>query len=185
MSNAKRTITLKDGSKVTLTGKLFTLDILPGVEMMAHRALMGVKNGQPIYGTGFIVTELATGARMTPRALTSQRLAIDSATNSASHPGAVAHVLAKVAEARRAAYTKKPHTERPMAAEGLTSYRYPGTYGWAMIGASSNADALREAARSTRAEITLDRLEVWSDATQTYVAAEGEEQSSLPLEGEA
>ena len=35
--------------------------------------------------------------------------------------------------------------DRPLAAKGLVSYRYRGRYGWIMIGAKDNADALREA----------------------------------------
>jgi hypothetical protein len=38
--------------------------------------------------------------------------------------------------------------DRPCAAEGLTSYRYRGEYGWIMIGAKDDADALHEASRS-------------------------------------
>jgi hypothetical protein len=40
------------------------------------------------------------------------------------------------------------HWDRPLAAEGFTSYRYRGRYGWIMIGARDDADAMREAARS-------------------------------------
>jgi hypothetical protein len=178
IKHGKRVLTLKDGTAVTVSGRLYSLDIMPGVELMVHKPVRGVFDGKMVTGKGFTVSEVATSARVIPRALTNQRLAIEASINRCSQTGAAAHVLAKVAEARRAAYMKKPHTERPMAAEGLTSYRYPGTYGWAMIGASSNADALREAARSTRAEITLDRLEVWSDATQTYVAATPSRQAS-------
>jgi hypothetical protein len=38
--------------------------------------------------------------------------------------------------------------DRPMAASPLKSYRYRGNYGWIMIGAKDDADALREAQRS-------------------------------------
>lgn len=42
-----------------------------------------------------------------------------------------------------------PHpTDRPMAAQGLISYRYAGPYGPIMIGARDDADALNEARRS-------------------------------------
>lgn len=52
---------------------------------------------------------------------------------------------------------------KPMAAQGLTSYRYKGTYGWIMIGATDHADALREAQRSMRHDVaTLDNLQVWN-----------------------
>jgi hypothetical protein len=54
---------------------------------------------------------------------------------------------------------------KPLAAAGLTSYRYRGNYGWVMIGATDHADALREAARSVSNHTpTLDRLQVWNGA---------------------
>lgn len=53
------------------------------------------------------------------------------------------------------------HTDKPLAATGLTSYRYRGAYGWIMIGARDVADALREAARSTTAPIDPSHLQVW------------------------
>lgn len=39
-------------------------------------------------------------------------------------------------------------TSLPLAARGLKSYRHPSVFGWVMIGATDDADALREAARS-------------------------------------
>lgn len=60
-------------------------------------------------------------------------------------------------------------SSRPLAAPGLTSYRYRGPYGWIMIGATDGADALANAARSTSAPITPDKLQVW--AGQEYVDA--------------
>ena len=50
----------------------------------------------------------------------------------------------------------------PMAAPGLLSYRYRGAHGWVMIGATDDADALREAQRSTPAPVTADRLQRWT-----------------------
>lgn len=50
----------------------------------------------------------------------------------------------------------------PMAAPGLQSYRYRGAYGWVMIGATDDADALREAQRSSPAPVTADRLQRWT-----------------------
>jgi len=50
----------------------------------------------------------------------------------------------------------------PMAAPGLLSYRYRGAYGWVMIGATDDADALREAQRSTLAPVTAGRLQRWT-----------------------
>jgi hypothetical protein len=50
----------------------------------------------------------------------------------------------------------------PCAAYGLISYRYRGAYGFIMIGAKSDTDALREAARSIRhSEAVREKLEVW------------------------
>lgn len=49
--------------------------------------------------------------------------------------------------------------DRPLAAEGLTSYRCRGRYGWIMIGAKNDDDAFREAQRSSEsaARETLQR----------------------------
>ena len=47
--------------------------------------------------------------------------------------------------------------ERPCAAPGLISYRARGNYGWIMIGAADDADAMREAMRSTHAPTNLQR----------------------------
>ena len=41
------------------------------------------------------------------------------------------------------------HTNKPLAAPGLTSYRARSPYGWIMIGAKDTDDAWREAKRST------------------------------------
>lgn len=60
--------------------------------------------------------------------------------------------------------------DRPLAAPGLISYRYKGRYGWIMIGARDEADALREVARSTRDPITRDRLEIWCGSRYLPVA---------------
>jgi hypothetical protein len=54
-------------------------------------------------------------------------------------------------------------TDKPCAAYGLTSYRYAGRYGWIMIGAKDDADALREAARSTD-NVSPEKLQVWNGA---------------------
>lgn len=54
-------------------------------------------------------------------------------------------------------------TDRPCAAPGLVSYRYLGRYGWVMIGATDDADALREAGRSVGSdEVDPSRLERWN-----------------------
>jgi len=52
--------------------------------------------------------------------------------------------------------------DKPLAAAGLTSYRYRGNYGWVMIGATDANDALREALRSvSHGGVSMDRLEVY------------------------
>ena len=55
--------------------------------------------------------------------------------------------------------------DRPLAAHGLISYRYPSPFGsYIMIGASDDDDALVQAARSlsfTRDVPTLAKLEIW------------------------
>ena len=51
--------------------------------------------------------------------------------------------------------------DKPCAISSLTSYRYKGRYGWIMIGAKDNTDALNEARRSTQGVI-IDNLEVWN-----------------------
>ena len=58
----------------------------------------------------------------------------------------------------------RPTCERPLAIAKLTSYRYPGSYGWIMIGANSADEALSEARRSmtrTNEPLCLDKLEIW------------------------
>lgn len=57
------------------------------------------------------------------------------------------------------------YCDSPCAAQGLTSYRYRGGFGWIMIGARNTAEALSEAQRSTYELVTTDRLQVWSGDT--------------------
>jgi hypothetical protein len=57
------------------------------------------------------------------------------------------------------ALAERPTHERPCADPGLTSYRARGRYGWVMIGARDDADAMREARRSTDAPFDL---QVWN-----------------------
>lgn len=59
--------------------------------------------------------------------------------------------------------TYGPWCDKPMAAAGLTSYRCRGRYGWIMIGAKSDADAWREALRSSD-EARRDTLQRWDGA---------------------
>lgn len=53
-------------------------------------------------------------------------------------------------------------TDKPLADHGLISYRYRGRFGWIMIGASNNDDALSEARRSTDYPVSIDKLEIWN-----------------------
>lgn len=65
-----------------------------------------------------------------------------------------------------------PQHEKPLAGDGLTSYRYRGPYGYVMIGARDHQDALNEARRSlTEGDATIDNLQVW-DGNQ-YVDVTG------------
>lgn len=73
---------------------------------------------------------------------------------------------------------RKPMCDRPMAAPGLISYRYPsGFTGYAgsmiMIGAKDDADALREANRSLRyPDAMMALLERWDADAGRYVPAQ-------------
>ena len=74
---------------------------------------------------------------------------------------------------RKAAVKRKPNPDnsnKPMAAQGLTSYRYKGRYGFIMIGARDDKDALSEAKRSTRDAVSLENLEVWNGKKYEPVA---------------
>jgi hypothetical protein len=59
-------------------------------------------------------------------------------------------------------YRVTDYWDNPCAAQGLTSYRYAGPYGWIMIGAVDGADALREAGRSISAPIDPAKLQRWN-----------------------
>ncbi|CAD7740963.1 hypothetical protein LMG31884_47110 (plasmid) [Xanthomonas hydrangeae] len=50
---------------------------------------------------------------------------------------------------------------RPIADEGLTSYRYRGRYGWVMIGALDDEAALGEAERSIKGPADPALLQRW------------------------
>lgn len=61
--------------------------------------------------------------------------------------------------------------DRPCAAKGLISYRYAGNYGWIMIGAKNNQDAICEAKRSlSNGEPVIENLQVWNGCE--YIKAE-------------
>ena len=72
----------------------------------------------------------------------------------------------------------RPVHDRPLAVAGLTSYRYPGRYGWIMIGAGSPKGALDEAWRSLyrqTEDLDMEKLQVWSDQACEYVPVTTEE----------
>lgn len=58
---------------------------------------------------------------------------------------------------------------KPLASKGLTSYRYAGRYGYIMIGAISNYDALKQAQLSTDGTVVIDKLEIWSGGSYVKV----------------
>lgn len=64
-----------------------------------------------------------------------------------------------------------PTCDMPLAAAGLTSYRYKGRYGWIMIGANSHREALSEALRSLSdgSGASMDHLQVWDLLAGRYV----------------
>lgn len=55
----------------------------------------------------------------------------------------------------------KDYCDRPLAAPGLLSYRCKSAYGWIMIGAHDNLDALAEAQRSASFPVRLEDLQIW------------------------
>lgn len=61
-------------------------------------------------------------------------------------------------------------TEKPLADKGLVSYRYKGMYGWIMIGAKSDEDALNEARRSTyNHQATIDNLQRFENGSYVFI----------------
>jgi uncharacterized short protein YbdD (DUF466 family) len=64
---------------------------------------------------------------------------------------------------------KENFTDKPMAASGLKSYRYKGRYGHIMIGAKDHDDAVNEAKRSTRDNVSHENLEMWDEKANKYV----------------
>jgi hypothetical protein len=53
------------------------------------------------------------------------------------------------------------HQNKPMAATGLTSFRYDIGHGYVMIGARDITDALSEAKRSIDGIVENRRLQIW------------------------
>ena len=65
-------------------------------------------------------------------------------------------------------------TDQPLAAPGLASYRYRGRYGWVMIGALGDADAITQAQRSVSDHTaTPDRLQRWTGQDYQLVTLKG------------
>jgi hypothetical protein len=65
-------------------------------------------------------------------------------------------------------------SDRPLAAKGLRSYRARGRYGWIMIGARDDAEALSEARRSTD---DPRGLEVWDGSRYVPVSSRADERA--------
>jgi len=62
-------------------------------------------------------------------------------------------------------------TDMPLAMAGLKSYRYRGRYGWIMIGAADDQDALREANRSlSSGQASVDNLQMHNGTEYVPVA---------------
>lgn len=65
-------------------------------------------------------------------------------------------------------YVEQSFTDKPCAVSGLVSYRYRGRFGYIMIGATDEEDALREARRSTELAVSREYLEVWDTEATRY-----------------
>lgn len=59
-------------------------------------------------------------------------------------------------------YRVTDYWAKPCAVRGFTSYRYAGPYGWIMIGAVDDDDAIREAGRSHSDTIDPAKLQRWN-----------------------
>ena len=59
-------------------------------------------------------------------------------------------------------YRVTDYWDKPCAMRGLVSYRYAGRYGWIMIGAVDDADAIKEAGRSSSDTIDPAKLQRWN-----------------------
>ena len=70
-------------------------------------------------------------------------------------------------EAIRIRMARVAAVNRPLAADGLISYRCRNRYGWTMIGAIDHDDAMREARRSDETAKRED-LQIWNGSE--YVA---------------
>lgn len=61
--------------------------------------------------------------------------------------------------------------DKPLAAKGLVSYRYKSRFGWVMIGAKDDVDALNEAKRSVERPcvVSTENLQVWDGSAYVPV----------------
>jgi len=66
----------------------------------------------------------------------------------------------QIAAKKRATNPSTVH--KPVASKGFISYRYKGPYGYIMIGATDDDDALKEARRSSSKPVTIENLEIWN-----------------------
>ena len=68
-----------------------------------------------------------------------------------------------------------PTHEKPLAVSGLISYRYEGIFGYIMIGAKNDQEALREADRSLhRKGAVLSKLERYDYNQNKYLFVGGQ-----------
>lgn len=80
----------------------------------------------------------------------------------------------------RESKVEESHTDRPLAAKGLTSYRSKNPFGWTMIGAKDHEDAHREALRSYN-KARREDLQVWDG--KKYVPAHSKKTADESEEG--
>lgn len=66
-------------------------------------------------------------------------------------------------------------SDKPMAAEGLISYRYQSQYGWCMIGATDDDDALVQASRSCGLPVVFAKLQIWNGSKYVPVGIKNEQ----------
>jgi hypothetical protein len=74
-------------------------------------------------------------------------------------------------------YQHLPVTDRPLAVSGLLSYRCQGAFGWIMIGATDDEDAMVQARRSS-ANAKRDTLQKWDGEAYAPCVERTEEMSA-------
>lgn len=65
-------------------------------------------------------------------------------------------------------YLDRPTYDRPLAAAPFHSYRAIGRYGWIMIGANDDDDALKHANFSSETPLTKTELQKWCNEREDY-----------------